>query len=82
MALMHGNAPDFNGQDRGGYNFAHAVTGLKFGSLRALVSTGQIPHRRIGPRTVIFERAALERWIKGRDLQSRAARSQARKQSA
>jgi excisionase family DNA binding protein len=36
---------------------------LPIGSLRAMVHAKRIPHVRIGPRTVTFELADLERWL-------------------
>ena len=41
------------------------------GTLHWLVSTGAIPHVRIGPRTVRFDLDEIERWIAARSTASR-----------
>ena len=51
-------------QLRGGYALAQEVTGLKYTTLTALVSQRRIPHSRISPRMVIFDRAELEAWVR------------------
>lgn len=48
---------------RGGYQAAQAWTGIKRGTLHALVSQKRIPHYRVGPRLVIFDRIELEAWL-------------------
>ena len=50
-------------QRRGGYDLAQVVTGLKRGTLYALVSRRQIPHRRVTTRLVVFDRDELEAWM-------------------
>lgn len=70
---------DFEEQNRGGYAAASAWTGLCRGTLRALVSRNQIPHRRLAPRLVVFDRDELERWMRGRDLLARSRRNRKRK---
>ena len=49
--------------ENGGYDFAHRLTGLKFGTLYAKVSRHQIPHIRISPRLVLFNRTTLMAWL-------------------
>jgi len=48
---------------RGGYDLAQQVTGLKRGTLHALVSRNRIPHTRLGPRLVVFDRDELRAWM-------------------
>lgn len=50
-------------QLRGGYPLAQEVTGIKYTTLTALVSQKRIPHLRLSPRMVIFDRAELEAWL-------------------
>lgn len=42
---------------------------VPIGSLRSMVHAKTIPHVRIGPRTVTFELADLERWLESRKVQ-------------
>lgn len=60
-------------EQRGGYDLAQQITGLKRGTLYALVSRKRIPHRRLGRRLVIFDRAELERWLEGYAVATDAA---------
>ena len=48
------------------YRGAARLTGLPVGTLYSLVSRLQIPHVRLGPRSVRFLRADLRRWIESR----------------
>ena len=50
-------------RERGGYDLAEEVTGLRRGTLHSMVSRRQIPHCRLGPRLILFERGELEAWI-------------------
>jgi excisionase family DNA binding protein len=50
----------------GGYKEANQTTGIKTGTLRALVSQKKVPHIRLGPRTVIFDLDELEAWLKAK----------------
>lgn len=52
--------------ERGGYRFAQRITGVAPGTLYRWVHDKTIPHIRLGPRTVIFEREALEAWLADR----------------
>jgi len=45
------------------YKQLHEVTGMPMGTLYGLVSSGRIPHVRLGPRHVIFEAQAVLKWI-------------------
>ena len=49
--------------EKGYYDLAVAVTGLKRGTLQAKVSRGQIPHYRLGKRLVVFSRHELTQWM-------------------
>ena len=49
--------------ERGGYALAERVTGIKRGTLYALVARNKIPHRRVSSRIVIFDRRDLEAWM-------------------
>ena len=51
-------------QQRGGYALAQEVTGLKYGTLTALVSQRRIPHSRVSSRIVLFDRRELEEWLR------------------
>ncbi|MEW5884893.1 MAG: helix-turn-helix domain-containing protein [Armatimonadota bacterium] len=48
------------------YEWLAARTGIKVGTLRALVCRKKIPHVRITERTVRFDPAAIERWLEAR----------------
>lgn len=54
------------------YEGAERLTGIRRGTLASMVSRRQIPHVRIGPRLVRFERAALEEWIGARRVPARS----------
>ena len=38
-------------------------SGIKIGTLYALVSQNKIPHVRFGARHVMFDRGVIEKWI-------------------
>lgn len=48
------------------YPDAARILGLPVGTLYSLVSRRDVPHVRLGPRTVRFERAARQTWIDAR----------------
>lgn len=45
------------------YEEAAAYLALPIGTLRAMVHRKTIPHHRLGPRTVRFDRADLDAWL-------------------
>lgn len=45
------------------YKQAVELTGLKKGSLYAMVSQKRVPHLRLGGRHVLFDREELMRWL-------------------
>lgn len=57
--------------ERGGYELAVRITGLGRGTLRSMVSRGQIPHVRLSERIVRFDRATLENWFKSKAVAGR-----------
>ncbi|MEM9113530.1 MAG: helix-turn-helix domain-containing protein [Myxococcota bacterium] len=61
---------------RGGYDVAQEVTGLARGTLHSMVSRGQIPHTRLGPRLVIFDRDELQDWMAQRHAELQEARAE------
>jgi excisionase family DNA binding protein len=60
---MYTKAEQAEQDERGYYDLAVAVTGLKRGTLQAKVSRGQIPHYRLGKRLVVFSRQELTQWM-------------------
>lgn len=48
------------------YAQAAVYLSVPVGTLRALVHRKAIPHVRIGPQSVRFDRAELDRWIDAR----------------
>lgn len=50
------------------YPAAAVYLGLKAGTLRALVARQRVPHIRLGPRLVVFDREALDRWLAERSV--------------
>lgn len=48
------------------YAGAAAYLSVPVGTLRALVHRRAIPHVRIGPRSVTFDRAELDQWVDDR----------------
>jgi excisionase family DNA binding protein len=50
------------------YKQAAEYLALPCGTLRSLVSHRQIPHVRISPRKVTFDRGELDKWIKARKV--------------
>jgi len=57
--------------ERGYYELAEAITGLKRGTLQAKVSRGEIPHFRLGKRLVVFSRHELTAWMAQRRVAGR-----------
>jgi excisionase family DNA binding protein len=59
-----------DGEARRYLSYARAAEYLDIptGTLRSLVSKRQIPHVRIGPRKVTFDRDELDRWIAERKV--------------
>ena len=53
------------------YEEAGRFLGLKTGTLHAYVSRRQIPHLRIGPRLVRFDRHELEAWLDSKRVTAR-----------
>jgi excisionase family DNA binding protein len=51
------------------YEQAADYVGVTVGALRALVSRRRVPHVRIGPRSVVFDRAELDAWIAARRVE-------------
>jgi excisionase family DNA binding protein len=47
-----------------GYNGLVERTGIKKGTLYAMVSRKQIPHIRLSSRMVLFDEEAIEEWLK------------------
>lgn len=45
------------------YEQAAAYLSVPVGTLRAMVHRKTIPHHRLGPRTVRFDRADLDAWL-------------------
>jgi excisionase family DNA binding protein len=45
------------------YRDASRLLQIPVGTLQWMVNDHRIPHVRLGPRTVRFERAALEAWV-------------------
>jgi excisionase family DNA binding protein len=45
------------------YDGAEQITGLKRGTLFALVCRRKIPHLRVGPRLVLFPVQELREWL-------------------
>lgn len=61
---MQGDRP----QMRLTYAEAAAHLGLKIGTLRAMVCHRTVPHIRLGPRLVVFDRDALDGWLAERAI--------------
>lgn len=40
-----------------------ALLRISVGATYSLVTSGRIPHLRLGPRTIRFERGAVEAWL-------------------
>jgi excisionase family DNA binding protein len=53
------------------YEDAAHLLGLPVGTIYSMVSKRQIPHVRLGPRLVRFERSALEAWRNARRVMPR-----------
>lgn len=51
------------------YKQATEFLGLPIGSLYAMVSQRRLPHFRIGPRCVRFNRNELERWLAAKHVE-------------
>ncbi len=51
-----------------GYPGAQEITGLAAGTLYSLVSKRRIPHVRIGPRLVRFNREELRNWLRTQEV--------------
>ena len=55
------------------YADAAAHLGIKVGTLRSMVCHRQVPHIRLGPRLVVFDRDALDRWLAKRAVPAHRA---------
>lgn len=51
-----------------GYKGTSQLTGLPTGTLYSLVSRGQIPHIRLGPRLVRFDEDEILKWLKKHEI--------------
>jgi len=60
MSAPHATAPARRLRD---YSWLQARLGTKRGTLASMVSRGQLPFVRIGPRLVRFDEDAIEQWI-------------------
>lgn len=58
------------------YDQLSEETGIPVGTLYHWVRQRRIPHRRFGPRTVRFEREAINEWLRTHEINAatRAAR--------
>ncbi len=54
---------DKNDGEYFGYEGAHQFTGIPKGTIYALVAGERIPHKRLGPRHVLFAKAELLEWL-------------------
>lgn len=52
------------------YDGAERITGLKRGTLQALVCRKRIPHIRVGRRLVLFPVEALRKWLEQHRVES------------
>lgn len=50
------------------YREAAALLHMPVGTLYALVSRRQIPHIRLSPRLVLFDRETLEKWLQAHEV--------------
>lgn len=50
------------------YKTAAKHLGISKGLLYRLVAEKKIPHIRVGPRAVLFDLEALDRWLAGRTI--------------
>jgi excisionase family DNA binding protein len=50
------------------YREAAIYLTVPIGSLYSMVARGEVPHVRLGKRTVRFRRAALEAWVAARTV--------------
>jgi excisionase family DNA binding protein len=57
------------------YKRAAEYLDIPTGSLRSMVHNKTIPHVRIGPRTVTFDIADLDRWLASRKVTPSSSRS-------
>lgn len=48
------------------YTAAARYLGIKLATLRDMVHKGKVPHVRLGPRHVVFDVDALDRWMRER----------------
>lgn len=62
-----------NPPERMDFTETSALTGAPLGTLYTWVRKKQIPHTRLGPRTVVFERAEILRWMEARKVTVEAA---------
>jgi excisionase family DNA binding protein len=72
---LFGNAADerilMQGSDSRmvGYSEAATCLGVPVGTIYAWVARRQIPHHRLGPRLVRFDRDELEAWLERKRVQ-------------
>lgn len=58
-------------EEKGGYEFAQLVTGLKITTLYSKVSRREIPFYRLGRRLVVFSKTELEQWMAARHVEAK-----------
>lgn len=54
--------------ERGTYELAERITGLRRSTLHSMVSRRQIPHTRLSSRLVVFDARELESWMRERHV--------------
>lgn len=59
---------DTNDKEVFGYAEAERVTGIRKGTLYSLVAQKRIPHKRLGPRHVLFKKSELLDWLDGHSV--------------
>ena len=69
---MHHKRSD---EDKGGYEVAERVTGMKRSTLYSCVHHKAIPHYRIGKRLVVFSAEELRQWMERRRVAVKGAQS-------
>ena len=61
------------------YSWLERVTGVGRGTLASMVSRGQLPHVRLGPRLVRFDENVIEQWLTTRSQAVTAEMAERRK---
>ncbi len=69
---IHQKGNHMDDKERFGYRGAHELTGISMNTLYSLVAGKRIPHKRLGPRHVLFVKSELLAWLDEHSVPSKS----------